>query len=541
VPPPASSALVPPPYRKLMTSPTSPIQHFYPNDFQIDMEGKRNPWEGINLLEFIDIQLLKDTLEQHCPDTVLTPEEKARNTFGNVYVYTYDATVTDTVPSFHRSYFPDITHCHSHVKIVQSNHFQVDIPFQPKLVPGTIIPAPGYPSLKALPVTSVERIPIGLNCFGMPSKYPTIVLNLQELPPDLPSARNLADKVLGKLVFINYPMIHEAKVVAISDKHGEVRLVFNSTKSDNTKKKKSTIVKKAIQYSEKESDQWMSEAEILQEQYLRGIGIPGTGGMAIGPIRIRLSLQPLQGMKISPIDGSSKKVFGHEEADIPLQAALWQNPTPDPRFVERGPMRWKDLFPSSCRVLLTKGKYKGCMGTVITTLEEGEGEGDSNKRVITQVQIVPPEPPFGLAIARSVKETYLSMSEVADVLKLNPKVVGKVFGSLLVEPGRYDIGLNLRYKTNFCVIGYTQYVVQIQKKKEATKEKAAWTPGDAVRVLGSHTTTLQASEENEFTGVEEGYWQYTPKVCNLSLCWVYLLLLFFFFIVILTHFSFAGV
>jgi hypothetical protein len=133
------------------------------------------------------------------------------------------------------------------------------------------------------------------------------------------------------------------------------------------------------------------------------------------------------------------------------------------------------------------------------------------------------------------------MSEVADVLKLNPKVVGKVFGSLLVEPGRYDIGLNLRYKTNFCVIGYTQYVVQIQKKKEATKEKAAWTPGDAVRVLGSHTTTLQASEENEFTGVEEGYWQYTPKVCNLSLCWVYLLLLFFFFLVILTHFSFAGV
>ena len=47
--PPASSALVPRPYRKLMCSPDSPIIHFYPESFEIDMNGKKNPWEGVSL------------------------------------------------------------------------------------------------------------------------------------------------------------------------------------------------------------------------------------------------------------------------------------------------------------------------------------------------------------------------------------------------------------------------------------------------------------------------------------------------------------
>lgn len=39
--PPASSALVPKPYRWLMISPESPIIQFYPVDFQVDMNGKK--------------------------------------------------------------------------------------------------------------------------------------------------------------------------------------------------------------------------------------------------------------------------------------------------------------------------------------------------------------------------------------------------------------------------------------------------------------------------------------------------------------------
>lgn len=39
--PPASSALVPPLYRPLMHSPDSSIIPFYPEDFEVDMNGKK--------------------------------------------------------------------------------------------------------------------------------------------------------------------------------------------------------------------------------------------------------------------------------------------------------------------------------------------------------------------------------------------------------------------------------------------------------------------------------------------------------------------
>ncbi len=38
----------------LMTDANSPIHDFYPTDFRVDMEGKRNDWEGVVLIPFID-------------------------------------------------------------------------------------------------------------------------------------------------------------------------------------------------------------------------------------------------------------------------------------------------------------------------------------------------------------------------------------------------------------------------------------------------------------------------------------------------------
>ena len=494
--PPASAALVPSSYRKLMTSPDSPIKHFYPVDFKIDMNGKKNPWEGVNLLPFIDVALLKETIEQFCPPKTITADERARNAFGNVYLYTHDLTAKETIPSFNRVLgFTDISLCNSRVQVLHEPD-RIDIPFKPLLAPGTTIPSPGYPSLNVFPIASVERLKAGLNCFGSQSKYPNTILNLHQIP-QLPTAENLAPQVLGKNVFINYPMMHEAKVVAVCDHTSEVRVV---------KKKKQV---RAL--TKKEAENWENESTMMQKNYLSGSGVPGTGGVNIGEIQIRLRVKPLQGMNVSPADGSSKKVFGKEEADVPIQMALWAAPAPDPRFVERGPLELKDLYPPQCRVLLTKGKYKGCIGTVLGFPEESDKTGE--KAVIAKVEIIPPEPPFGLAIARSVQESFLSGSDAAQVLKISPQVLGRIMGSLHVEPGRYDLGLNLRYKQDFYVIGYTRKVDVADPNQKKKDSGNAWLVGDSVRVCGSRSGSGQSSDSGDEAG--KSYWEYTPKAIRL--------------------------
>lgn len=53
-------------------------------------------------------------------------------------------------------------------------------------------------------------------------RYETVVLQLKR-PPQLPPASALASKVLGRSAYVNWPLMHEALVVGISDEK-EVRL-----------------------------------------------------------------------------------------------------------------------------------------------------------------------------------------------------------------------------------------------------------------------------------------------------------------------------
>ncbi|XP_032671869.1 5'-3' exoribonuclease 2 homolog [Odontomachus brunneus] len=83
--PAASSKHVPIPWAKLMSDPKSQIIDFYPEDFKIDLNGKKFAWQGVALLPFVDEQRLFKALAPYYES--LTEAEKKRNVRGDDRLY----------------------------------------------------------------------------------------------------------------------------------------------------------------------------------------------------------------------------------------------------------------------------------------------------------------------------------------------------------------------------------------------------------------------------------------------------------------------
>ncbi|CAG8590494.1 11830_t:CDS:10 [Funneliformis mosseae] len=78
--PPYSKELLPLPYQKLITDESSEIKKFYPESFEIDKNGKKQLWQGVVLLPFIDESLLLKNMKS--VSSQLKPCEIERNSHG---------------------------------------------------------------------------------------------------------------------------------------------------------------------------------------------------------------------------------------------------------------------------------------------------------------------------------------------------------------------------------------------------------------------------------------------------------------------------
>lgn len=78
--PAASNHTIPEPFHPLMTEEESDIKDFYPEDFEVDLNGKKFAWQGVALLPFIDEKRLLAAMATKYP--MLSTEEHARNAFG---------------------------------------------------------------------------------------------------------------------------------------------------------------------------------------------------------------------------------------------------------------------------------------------------------------------------------------------------------------------------------------------------------------------------------------------------------------------------
>lgn len=78
--PAASRHAIPEVFHDLMLNEDSDIIDFYPEDFEIDLNGKKFAWQGVALLPFIDMERLLGAVQARYP--LLSPEDQLRNARG---------------------------------------------------------------------------------------------------------------------------------------------------------------------------------------------------------------------------------------------------------------------------------------------------------------------------------------------------------------------------------------------------------------------------------------------------------------------------
>ena len=176
--PPQSSSLLPHSYQALVLEDDSPIIQFYPPEFAIDMNNKVNPWEGVNLIPFIDEDQLKNAVLQfHC-DENLTDEEKERNTFKPARLFMYSEKTRDMGIVFHPPFvsplLPNVKDCCS----VYIFHFPEPRGKQENVLHLKTLPGTSCLDLKSHP-ESISKNSIHILCTGRIGKQPTICITVQ--------------------------------------------------------------------------------------------------------------------------------------------------------------------------------------------------------------------------------------------------------------------------------------------------------------------------------------------------------------------------
>jgi 5'-3' exonuclease len=82
-----SADLIPEPLASLLRNETSPIKHYYPEEFKIDISGKRKEYEGIAILPFIDTEFMKKVYDENV--IKVSDSEISRNIIGRSFSYTF--------------------------------------------------------------------------------------------------------------------------------------------------------------------------------------------------------------------------------------------------------------------------------------------------------------------------------------------------------------------------------------------------------------------------------------------------------------------
>ncbi|KAK4058246.1 exonuclease II Exo2 [Microbotryomycetes sp. JL221] len=450
-----SSAHIPLAFRDLMSDPTSPIIDFYPTDFRADLNGKKQDWEAVVKIPFIDQDRLLSTMASREPR--LTKEERQRNSFGNSWRFVYDANKDDIYPSSLPGFFPDLVHCRTRVEAFELPSLEGGLSLVKGLAPGVLLgkdAISGFPSLHTIPHFGTLGYH-GVNVFQSDSKRETMVVSIENEYEGLKS-EDIASLVLGKRVFVGYPYLQEALVTGISDELFRYEGQGGGVQVSKTPLGGSDMmsIKRAaekLEYTHSKHKACMiGHVEVLVHARL----IKGRSGVT-SPFVQALKLTDFATAGLKRLDdGSQVKEFGDNEAGFALQTIVSNVSNEDGRFMEREALPVELEFAQGSKVFFLGAAVYGVPAQVI---------GYDTGNLMIRIAYFPSEKAerqiFRSKIATSSATNYTPAHALNRVLKMSGLSLAKITSSVIIhhKDQKFNIGLNLKFEAKGQkVLGYSR-------------------------------------------------------------------------------------
>lgn len=420
--PTASKQFLPEAYQRLMTEASSPLIDYFPENFALDLDGKQHSWEAVVVIPFIDeVKLLSAT--RAC-ENELSEGDRKQNKHGPHLVFTYTPDIQSPINSTLPGRLPDITLNHTKVTPVSLDAYHLPRDKIKKgLIDGIDLDAyvPGFPTLRTLAHTAELRR-AKVRVFEMSSNAFNFILTVEnQSDPDI--ERVIAD-YLDSEVYINWPHLIKAKVTKVCD--GNKMYIS-----------KNGCCEKVL--TEQELREYRTHISICEESFYSRRGID------VGEIKILLYVQNLVGQKYSIMsNGKVITVNQWSGRDVPTP---FQTSLKDIKVVEKVSSVYRtlqDLYPIGKKCFILNENYYGDCGEILEV-------NPKTKKIKVQITRIP-EPDLNEIHEKMfdlLNEEYMTNYQMAQVLGVDPHLLSRLTGSLMVSVNdeKINIGLNLKFNT----------------------------------------------------------------------------------------------
>uniref|UniRef100_H2SH04 5'-3' exoribonuclease 1 n=1 Tax=Takifugu rubripes TaxID=31033 RepID=H2SH04_TAKRU len=448
--PAASMELLPEAYRHLMNSENSPIIEYYPHDFKTDLNGKQQEWEAVVLIPFIDERCLLAAMEPW--NHQLTKQERSRNCHTECAVYSYDPEADFKYSSTLPQLFPDIIRCHH----IPMDAWQVPMNHVRRAIDRSALYFCGFPTLQHIK-HKFYRKKIGVVVFQQSSRGENTILDILPSNEEETVCDDVTAQVLGTSVFVNWPHLEEARIVAVSD--GEVRFCLDEPPGLQRMYNRASTPPptKVTCLSDKEQKDWVKDVQGITEHFLKRKGI------VVNETAVLLYGQLLTGRKYVPKANGIVEI--EKQWAKQVLPFAYQTVVKDIKAIYSSLPCYKsldELFPPTTTVFMVGNPYYGAMGEV---QDSSDVIKEGRVRVVFSI---PQEPQLEMLIQNQHKYCvrYSPGYVLASRLGISSNLVSRFSGCILIGRGskknpcgehRTNIGLNLKFnKKNEEVPGYTK-------------------------------------------------------------------------------------